>query len=137
MKASEILESECKRLFKRKKKYNLEKNLKHIKTSLEILQDLKYEGQKRMVAGDEEDEAVNVGECCELLDERLARFDEFVRKLKEELTIASDRKEAEARRKEDLIQEERLRRRMEEGLKIEQMKMEMKKRIFNLVGMKL
>ena len=137
MKASEILESECKRLFKRKKKYDLEKNLKHIKTSLEILQDLKYEGQKRMVAGDEEDEAVNVGECCELLDERLARFDEFVRKLKEELTIASDRKEAEARRKEDLIQEERLRRRMEEGLKIEEMKMEMKKRIFSLVGMKL
>ena len=137
MKASEILESECKRLFKRKKKYNLEKNLKHIKTSLEILQDLKYEGQKRMVAGDEEDEAVNVGDCCELLDERLARFDEFVRKLKEELTIASDRKEAEARRKEDLIQEERLRRRMEEGLKIEEMKMEMKKRIFSLVGMKL
>ena len=137
MKASEILESECKRLFKRKKKYNLEKNPKHIKTSLEILQDLKYEGQKRMVAGDEEDEAVNVGDCCELLDERLARFDEFVRKLKEELTIASDRKEAEARRKEDLIQEERLRRRMEEGLKIEEMKMEMKKRIFSLVGMKL
>ena len=137
MKASEILESECKRLFKRKKKYNLEKNLKHIKTSLEILQDLKYEGQKRMVAGDEEDEAVNVGDCCELLDERLARFDEFVRKLKEELTIASDRKEAEARRKEDLIQEERLRRRMEEGLKIEEMKMEMKKRIFSLVGVKL
>ena len=137
MKASEILESECKRLFKRKKKYNLEKNLKHIKTSLEILQDLKYEGQKRMVAGDEEDEAVNVGDCCELLGERLARFDEFVRKLKEELTIASDRKEAEARRKEDLIQEERLRRRMEEGLKIEEMKMEMKKRIFSLVGMKL
>ena len=137
MKASEILESECKRLFKRKKKYNLEKNLKHIKTSLEILQDLKYEGQKRMVAGDEEDEAVNVGDCCELLDERLARFDEFVRKLKEELTIASDRKEAEARRKEDLIQEERLRRRMEKGLKIEEMKMEMKKRIFSLVGVKL
>ena len=28
-----------------------------------------------MVAGDKEDEAVNVGEWCELLDERLARFD--------------------------------------------------------------
>ena len=93
--------------------------------------------KKELVAGDEEDEAVNVGECCELLDERLARFDGFVRKLKEELTIASDRKEAEARRKEDLIQEERLRRRMEEGLTIEEMKMEMKKRIFNLVEMKL
>ena len=28
-----------------------------------------------MVAGDKEDEAVDVGEWCELLDERLARFD--------------------------------------------------------------
>ena len=27
-----------------------------------------------MVAGDEEDEAVNVDECCELQDEGLARF---------------------------------------------------------------
>ena len=42
----------------------------------------------------------------------------------------SDREEAEARRKEDLIQEERFRRRMEEEVKIEEMKMEMKKKGF-------
>ena len=77
-----------------------------------------------------EDEAVNVGEWCELLEERLARFDEFVGKLKGELSIASNREEAEARRKEDLIQEERFRRRMEEEVKIEEMKMEMKKKGF-------
>ena len=59
-----------------------------------------------MVTGDKEDEAVNVAEWCDLLDERLARFDNFVGKLKEELSIASDREEAEARPKEDLIQEE-------------------------------
>ena len=82
-----------------------------------------------MVAGGKEDEAVNVGEWCELLDERLARFDGFTGKLKEELSLASDREEAEARRKEDLIQEERFRRRMEE-VKIEEMKMEMKKKGF-------
>ena len=56
-----------------------------------------------MVAGDKEDEPVNVGECCELLDEGLVRFDGFVGKLKEEPSIASDREEVEARRKEDLI----------------------------------
>ena len=77
-----------------------------------------------------EDEAVNVGEWCELLEERLARFDEFVGKLKGELSIASNREEAEARWKEDLIQEERFRRRMEEEVKIEEMKMEMKKKGF-------
>ena len=49
--------------------------------------------------------------------------------MKEELSIESDREEAEARRKEDLIQEERFRRRMEE-VKIEEMKMEMKKKGF-------
>ena len=60
-----------------------------------------------MVADDKEDEAVNVGQWCELLGKRLARFDGFVGKLKEEFSIASDREEAETRQKEDLIQEER------------------------------
>ena len=83
-----------------------------------------------MVANDEDNEGVNVVEWHELLDERLGRFDGFVGKLKEELSIASDREEAEARRKEDLIQEERLGRRMEEEVKIEEMKMEMKKKGF-------
>ena len=50
--------------------------------------------------------------------------------MKEELSFASDREEAEARRKEDLIQQETFRRRMEEEVKIEEMKMEMKKRGF-------
>ena len=88
--------------------------------------------------GDKEDEAVNIGEWCELLDERLAGFDGFVGKLKEELSTASDREEVEARSKEDLIQEEKLRRRIEEEVKIAEMKMEMKKKmVLNLVGMKL
>ena len=119
VKLLKIAENESKRLFERKKKYELEK-----------FQDLKYEGQEIMFAGDKEDEAVNVGKWSELLDERLARFDGFVGKLKEELFIVSDREEAEVRRKEDLIQEERFRRRMEEEVKIEEMKMEMKKKGF-------
>ena len=114
-----IAENESKRLFERKKKYELEK-----------FQDLKYEGQEIMFAGDKEDEAVNVGKWSELLDERLARFDGFVGKLKEELSIVSDTEEAGARRKESLILKERCRRRMEEEMKIEEMKMEMKKRGF-------
>ena len=76
------------------------------------------------------DEALNVGEWFELLDERLARFNRFVGKLKEKLSIESDREEAEARLKVDLIQEESFRRRMKEELKTEEMKMEMKKKGF-------
>ena len=89
-----------------------------------------------MIAGNEEDEAVNVGEWSELLDERLARFDGFVGKLKEESSIASDIEGAEARRKEDLIQEDsgRFRKRVEEEVKIKEMNMEIKKKGFEFSG---
>ena len=43
----EIAENKSKRLFEGKK-YELEEHLKHVETRLEILQDLKYEGQERM-----------------------------------------------------------------------------------------
>ena len=49
----EIAENESKNLFERKRKYELEEHLKHVETCLEILQDLTYEGQERMVSGDE------------------------------------------------------------------------------------
>ena len=42
--------------------------------------------------------------------------------MKEELSIASETEEEETRRKGDLIQEEKFRRRMEEEVKIEEMK---------------
>ena len=64
------------------------------------------------------------------MDERLARFARFIGKLKEELSIARDRQEAEAGRKKDLIQQERFRRRIEEEVKIEEMNMGMKKKDF-------
>ena len=60
------------------------------------------------------------------------RLDGFVEKLKKELSIASERQEVEARHKEDLIQEERVRRRMEEEMTIEEIKMEMKKKGFQI-----
>ena len=40
----EIAENESKRLFQRKRKYELEKHVKHVETLLEILQDLKIKG---------------------------------------------------------------------------------------------
>ena len=68
MKLLEIAENERERLFERKRKYKLQKHLKHVETRLEILQDLKYERQERKVAGDDDDKAINVGEWCELLN---------------------------------------------------------------------
>ena len=92
VKLLEIAENESKRLFERKRKFEPVKYLKHVETRLEILQDLKYEGHEIMVAGDKKDEAVNVGEWCELLDERLARFDGFAGKLKELKEMRMDMK---------------------------------------------
>ena len=129
-----MAENENRRLFKRKRKrkYESEKHLKHVETRLKILQGLRYERQERMVAGDEEDKAVNVGGQCELLNKCLARFHRFVGKLNQELSIASYREGAETRRKDDLIQEERFMR-MDEEMKIEEMKMEMKKKGFEFI----
>ena len=125
----EIAENKSKRLFERKRKCELEKHVKHAESAWKCFQELKYEGQEIMVVGSKEDVAVNVGEWCELLDKHLARFDGFVGKLKEKLSITGDREEAETRRKEDLI-EERFKRRMEEEVKMEEMKMEMQKKGF-------
>ena len=55
VKLLEIAENQCKRLFERRKKCKLEKHLKHVKTHLKQIQDLKHEGQERMVADDEDD----------------------------------------------------------------------------------
>ena len=46
-----------------------------------------------MVAGDEENEAENVGQSHELLDELFARFDVSVGKLQEQRSIAIDKQE--------------------------------------------
>ena len=47
VKLLEIAENKSKRLFERKKKYELDKHLKHVEMRLEIRQDLKYEGQEK------------------------------------------------------------------------------------------
>lgn len=122
----EIAENKSKRLSELRKIDELKTHLKHVETRLEILEYLKYGGQEKMVADDEEEEVVNVSEWCELIDEPLARFDGFIGKLKKELSTASDKERVQARWKEDLIHEERFQKRIEEEMKIEEMKMEVK-----------
>ena len=56
------------------------------------------------------------------------RSDEFVGQLKEELSIASYRDEAEAIWKENLIQQQRITRRREKEVKIEEIKIQMIKK---------
>ena len=59
----------------------------------------------------------------------MERHQELVDRLKGCLEDLREQKEAEIRKKEDEMQEERFKRRIEEELKIEEMKLEMKKKI--------
>ena len=76
VKLLEIAENESRRLLERRNKSEL------------VKQDLKYEGQDRMFAGYEE-EVVSIDKWCKLINKRLARFNGFAGKLKEELSIAT------------------------------------------------
>ena len=58
----EIAENKSKRLSELRKIDELKTHLKHVETRLEILEYLKYGGQEKMVADDEEEEVVNVSE---------------------------------------------------------------------------
>ena len=59
----------------------------------------------------------------------MERHQELVDRLKGCLEDLREQKEPEIRKKEDEMQEERFKRRIEEELKIEEMKLEMKKKI--------
>ena len=58
----------------------------------------------------------------------MERYQELVDRFKGCLEDLRERKEEEIRKKEDEMQEERLKRRMKEELKIEEMKLQMKKK---------
>ena len=58
----------------------------------------------------------------------MERYQELVHQLKGCLEDLRERKEAEIRKKEDQLQEDRFKRRMKEELKIEKMNLEIKKK---------
>ena len=74
-------------------------------------------------------EYVIVDEWVSITNEKMERHQELVDRLKGCLEDLREQKEAEIRKKEDEMQEERFKRRIEEQLKIEEMKLEMKKKI--------
>ena len=75
-----------------------------------------------MVAGYDENGSVNIGNWCDLLDELLARFDGFVGKLKGSIDKMEKR-----------FDTGRFRKRMEEKVKIEEMKVNMKEKGFEFI----
>ena len=87
---------------------------------------MKYEVQEMRIGDNIEDEIAD--EWFNITKEKMERYQELVDRLKGCLEDLREKKEAEIRKKEDEILGERFKRRMEEELKIEEMKLEMKKK---------
>ena len=118
----EIAKNNSQRLFRLKEKGELGEYLKHVETCLELFHKLKHEGQERMVTGYDENGSVNIGNWRDLLDELLARFDGFVGKLKGNIGKI-----------EKSFDTGRFRKRMEENVKIEEMRVNMKEKSFEFI----
>ena len=87
---------------------------------------MKYEVQEMRIDDNIEDEIAD--EWFNITKEKMERYQELVDRLKGYLEDLREKKEAEIRKKEDKMQEEGFKRRIEEELKIEEMKLEMKKK---------
>ena len=87
---------------------------------------MKYEVQEMRIGDNIEDEIAD--EWFNITKEKMERYQELVDRLKGCLEDLREKKEAEIRKKEDKMQEEGFKRRIEEELKIEEMKLEMKKK---------
>ena len=87
---------------------------------------MKYDVQEIMI-GDNVENAI-VDDWINIINEKTERYQELVDWLKRCLEDLREKKEAEFRKKEDGMQEDRFKRRMEEELTIKEMKMEMKKK---------
>ena len=119
----ELAEKETERLIKRNKRSEIKKHLEHVELKLEKLQEFKYSGQEVLL---NEGEIENLEEWSSIMEEKVARFDDVVDRLKSAISNAEKKEEIKAKHEENIIQEEMFRRRMQEELKIQEMKLQMK-----------
>ena len=114
-----LAEKETERLLTRNKKNEIEKHLQHVGLKLEKLQEFKYSAQEVLL---EEGEIRNLEEWSSVMEEKMARFDDVVDRLKGAISNVEKKEEAKAKHEENIIQEEMFRRWMQEELKIQEMK---------------
>ena len=88
---------------------------------LETIQDTKYEVQEMMTDTNAEDQIVD--EWGNMTKQKMERYQELIDRLKGCLEDLGEKKETEIRKKEDHMQEDRLKKRMQEQLKIDEMKL--------------
>ena len=126
MKMLELAERETERLLKRNKLNELQKHLANIEKRLDVLQDLKYKVQELMISESEESKATD--EFTAKIEEDMARFDGVVSRLEKSVKRLNDGEQAKTRGKVDQEQEDNFRRRYEEEMRLEEMRMEMRKK---------
>ena len=119
-------EKDSAKILARSKDSEVQKHVSYIEQQLDPTQDMKYEVKEMMIADNVEDAIVD--EWVSITKEKMERYQELVDQLKGCLEDSPENKEAEIRNKEDDMQEERFKRRMKKELKIEEMKLEMKKK---------
>ena len=119
-------EKDSTKILARNKDSEVQKHASYIEQQLDPAQDMKYEVKEMMIADNVEDAIVD--EWVSITKEKMERYQELVDQLKGCLEDSPENKEAEIRKKEDDMQEERFKRRMKNELKIEEMKLEMKKK---------
>ena len=106
----------------RNKKSEIEnlQNLQHVELKLEKLQESKYSTQDVLL---KEGEMGNLEEWSSVVEEKMAHFDDVVDRLKSAISNVKKKEEAKAKYEENTIQDKMFRRRMQEKLKIEKMKL--------------
>ena len=114
-----LAEKETERLLTRNKKNEIEKHLQHVELKLEKSQEFKYSALEVLL---EEGEMGNLEEWSSVMEEKMARFDDVVDRLKGAISNVEKKEEAKAKHEENIIQEEMFRRWMQEELKIQEMK---------------
>ena len=99
---------------------------------LETIQDMKCEVQEFMVSNDEQME--NLEKWSSKLEERVLRNDVLVYKLRNEVRPTMKKEENLEKQKEEERHEKKFRRRMEEELKIEKIKLKIQKKSYERRG---
>ena len=74
----------------------------------------------------EEGEMGNLEEWPSVMEEKIGHFDDVVDRFKSATSNVEKKKEAKAKHKENINQEEMFRRRMQDELRIQEMKLQMK-----------
>ena len=123
----DFAEKETERLLTRNKKSEIEKHIQHVKFKLEKLQELKYSTHEVLL---EESEMGNLEEWSGVMEEKMVHFDDAVSRLKIAISNVEKKEEAKALHEENINQEEMFRRRMEEELKIQEMKLQIKSKVY-------